>query len=75
MGSYKEKDVAQQFADKINAEDKALNAWVGLKIPGNDYYPVIVGNYVFLSEAKELKRRALATKSIKDAYFSTGERR
>jgi hypothetical protein len=75
VGSYKEKDAAQQFADKINAEDKALNAWVGLKLPGNDYYPVIVGDYAFLSEAKELKRRALATKSIKDAYFSTGQRR
>jgi hypothetical protein len=74
VGSCKEKDAAQQFADKINAEDKALNAWVGIKLPGNDFYPVIVGNYVFLSEAKELKRRALATKSIKDAYFSTGER-
>jgi hypothetical protein len=75
VGSYKDKDAAQQFADKINAEDRTLNAWVGLKLPGNDYHPVIVGDYVFLSDAKELKRRALATKSIKDAYFSTGQRR
>jgi hypothetical protein len=75
VGSFKDKDAAQQFADKINTEDKTLNAWVGLKLPGNDYYPVIVGDYVFLSEAKVLKRRALSTKSIKNAYFSIGQRR
>lgn len=75
VGSYKDKDTAQQFADKINADDKTLAAWVGVKLPGNDYYPVIVGDYTFLSEAKELKRRALAIKSVKGAYFSTGERR
>lgn len=74
-GSYKDKDAAQQFADRINAEDKTLNAWVGIKLPGNDYYPVIVGDHVFLTEAKALKDKALATKTIKDAYFSTGERR
>jgi hypothetical protein len=75
VGSYKDKDAAQQFADKINAEDRTLNAWVGLRLPENDYYPVIVGDYSSLSEAKELRRKALATKSIKNAYFSTGERR
>ncbi len=75
VGSYRDRDAAQQFADKINAEDRTLNAWVGLKVPPNDYYPVIVGDYSFLSEAKELRRKALATNSIKEAYFSTGARR
>jgi hypothetical protein len=75
VGSYKEKDAAKQFADKINAENKTLNAWVGLSLPQNDYYPVIVGDYSSLSEAKELRRKALATKPIKEAYFSTGVRR
>jgi len=75
VGSYKDKEAAQQFADKINAEDNTLNAWIGLKLPGNDYYPVIVGDSSLLSEAKELRKRALATKSITNAYFSTGERR
>jgi hypothetical protein len=75
VGSYKDRDAAHQFADKINAEDRTLNAWVGLKVPPNDYYPVIVGDYSSLSEAKELRRKALATKSIKEAYFSTGARR
>ncbi len=75
VGSYKDKEAAQQFAETINAEDSTLNAWIGLKTPGNDYYPVIVGDYSFLSEAKELKQKALATRSIKEAYFSTGVRR
>lgn len=75
VGSYKDKDAAQQFADNINAEDKTLNAWVGLRLSGNDFYPVIVGNEAFLSGAKELKRKALTSKLIRDAYFSTGERR
>ena len=75
VGSYKDKDAAQQFAEKINAEDSTLNAWIGLRTPGNDYYPVIVGDYSSLSEAKELKRKALAIKSIEEAYFSTGVRR
>jgi hypothetical protein len=75
VGSFKDKVAAQQFADKINGENKTLNAWVGLKVAPNDYYPVIVGDYSSLSEAKELRQKALATKSIKEAYFSTGVRR
>lgn len=75
VGSFKDKDAAQKFADKLNAEDKTLNAWVGLRLPGNDFYPVIVGDYAYLSEAKERRRQALGSKQIKDAYFSTGERR
>jgi hypothetical protein len=75
VGSYKDREAAQQFANKVNAEDKTLNAWIGLKIPPNDYYPVIVGDYSSLSEARELRRKALAIKFIKEAYFSTGARR
>lgn len=65
----------QRFAERINTEDATLNAWVGLKLPGNDYYPVIVGEQSLLSDAKALKERALATRTVKDAYLSTGERR
>lgn len=75
VGSYKERDAAQQFADRINTEAPALNAWIGLKLPGNDYYPVIVGDHALLSDARVLKERALATRAVKDAYLSTGERR
>lgn len=75
VGSYKDRNAAQQFADKINAEDATLNAWIGVKVPPNNYYPVIVGTYSYLSEAKELQKRALATQTIKDAYLSSGAQR
>jgi hypothetical protein len=75
VGSFKDRSKAQQFADKINAEDAMLNAWIGVKVPPNDYFPVIVGTYSYLSEAKELQKRALATQSIKDAYLSSGAQR
>jgi hypothetical protein len=75
VGSYKDRDAAQQFADKINTENNTLNAWVGVRVPPNEYYPVIVGNYMLFSEANALKDRALATESINDAYLSAGARR
>jgi hypothetical protein len=75
VGSYKEREAAQQFADKINVTDKTLSAWVGVKVSPNDYYPVIVGTYSYLSEAKELRRKALSSSLIKDAYLSSGAQR
>lgn len=75
VGSYADRNAAQQLADRINRDDASLNAWVGVKVPPNEYYPVIVGGYSTLSEARELQRRALASKAIKDAYLSTGAAR
>jgi hypothetical protein len=75
VGSHKDRSEAQRFADRVNSENKTLNAWVGLRIPPNQYYPVIVGGYSPLSEARELRQRALATKIIKDAYLSADARR
>jgi hypothetical protein len=75
VGSYKDRSQAEQFAGKINAEDPSLNAWIGAKVPPNDYWPVIVGTYSYLSEAKSLQQRALATQSITDAYLSSGAQR
>lgn len=75
VGSYKSKKDAQQFAKQINAEDATLEAWVGIRVAPNPYYPVIVGDYSFLSDAKALKTKALATESVKDAYLSPGAKR
>lgn len=38
-------------------------------------YPVIVGNYSDLNEARQLQQKALATNVVKDAYLSSGARR
>lgn len=75
VGSFKDRAQAQQFADKINAEDVTLNAWIGVKVPPNDYFPVIVGTYSYLSEAKALQTKAVATRTITDAYLSSGAQR
>jgi len=75
VGSFKDRPQAQRFADRINAENATLNAWIGVKVPPNDYYPVIVGTYSYLSEAQELQKRALATQAIADAYLSSGAQR
>ena len=60
---------AQDHADRINDEDKTLRAFVGIKMPGNPYYPVIVGGYVPRSEAEDLIAAALKLKSVR-AYGS-----
>lgn len=75
VGSYQKRGDAQRFADKVNSEDRSLNAWVGVRVPPNDFYPVIVGGYSTLSEAKALKEKALATDAVTQAYLSTGAKR
>mgnify|MGYP001812274040 FL=1 len=75
VGSYKDRHEALTFADKINQENPELNAWVGARIPPNEYYPVIVGSYNFLSDAEKLRQSALDTKTISEAYLSPGAMR
>lgn len=75
VGSFRERNDAQGLADRINKEDRTLNAFVGVKVPPNDYYPVIVGGYNYLSEARKLREKALRTKSVNDAYLSEGAKR
>lgn len=75
VGSYKDRDAAKQFANKINDENKELNAWIGMKVPPNEYYPVIIGGYNYLNEAKILKEKALQSDTINEAYLSSGAQR
>lgn len=70
VGSFEDRDEAQRFADKVNKENSRLNAWVAERRPGNKYFPVVVGEYNYLSKANDLKKEALGTKSIKNAYLS-----
>ena len=74
VGSFKKQDDARKFADEINRSDKNLGAWIGLKIPPNDFYPVIVGEYSYLGEARKIKKRALQNPLIKEAYLSKGSK-
>ncbi len=70
VGSFKDREKAEEKAREINNEIPDLNAFVGLQIPPNPFYPVIVGGSSPLSEAKELKIRALKLKSVKEVYLS-----
>lgn len=72
VGSYKKKQDARDFVDKINEEDGSLQAFVGIKVPPNEYYPVIVGEYSSLAEAQKLRDQALKTEAITDAFLSVG---
>lgn len=71
VGSFTDKRAAVEFCNAVNDENPTLNAWVGGRLPGSAYYPVVLGGHLSLSKAKELKQRALATNTIKDAYLSS----
>ena len=70
VGSYKDRDAAQRFADQLNKENSRLNAWVADRRPDNPHYPVVVGGYNFLTTANTIKDEALKMKSVKNAYLS-----
>lgn len=78
VGSYTDEKEAEKFANLINQKDKSLKAFVGLKIPPNKYYPVIVGGYsgyLPYSTAEQLRQKALELDIINDAYLSPGAKR
>ena len=72
VGSYKTREDALRFVERINRIDKELRAYVGPRVEPNDYYPVVVGDYEPLVKANKLKDRALKLPMIKSAYLSPG---
>jgi len=75
VGSHRELSAAEAQAEEINMEDASLEAWVGVKVPPNDFYPVIVGQYSEIKTARALEQRARRALAIDDAYLSVGARR
>jgi hypothetical protein len=75
VGSYKSEQEAQKLADKINTEDPSLNAFVGKKAPCNDYFAVVVSQYLELTDAKRVLARVSKLNSVDDAYLSPFEDR
>lgn len=55
VGSYRDKDEAAAKATSLNAQRPGLQAFVGKRQPNNDYYPVIIGEFVALPEARRLQ--------------------
>jgi hypothetical protein len=73
VGSFQDKKDAEAYAAQVNQEDPSLHAWVGQKIPPNTYYPVVVGKRQLLGKARELRARALKTRTIQQAYFTSSD--
>ena len=71
VGSHLDAAEAKAQAEAINAEAPDLGAFVGLQKPGNPYYPVIVGEYLPVTEATELLDEAKAVVVVEpDSYLS-----
>ena len=70
VGSFKNKTEAALRAEVINKSAPDLGAFVGQKMPNNDFYPVIVGGFVPVSEALRIKERVLKSNLAQDAFLS-----
>ena len=70
VGSFKKPDDGSALVNKIKAADPTLQAFVGQKMPCNEYYPVIVSDYVKASEAKKIQEQVLKLDFIPGAYLS-----
>lgn len=70
VGSKRDKSEAAALAEKINATSPDLSAFVGKRKPGNDFYPVIVGDFLDLRSARELQLRASRLTFIDPPYLS-----
>jgi hypothetical protein len=70
VGGYKNKAQADEKAAEVNLEDPTMKAFVGNRKPCNDYYPVVVGDYLTLADANRLLKKAKELKSADDVYLS-----
>lgn len=70
-GSFKERADAEALATRINQLKPDLKAFVGKKAPNNEYYPVMVGDFVPLTDATRLRDTAVQIPGAEQAYLST----
>jgi SPOR domain len=71
VGSFKDPAEAQAYANKVNAEDPSIGAFVGDRAPCNEYYPVVVGHSTSsLSAAKTIQIKAQKLELGTQAYIS-----
>lgn len=69
-GSHLTLTEAKLQVQRINEEAPYLRAFVGKKRPGNNYYPVIVGEFTKRSVAEETLAKAVGLNSVGKAYLS-----
>jgi SPOR domain len=70
VGGYKSKAEADAKAKEVNEEDPTVKAFVGKRKPCNDYYPVVVGDYLPQDEASKLLQKAKKLDSADNVYLS-----
>jgi hypothetical protein len=74
VGSYADREAAQKFAAQLNAQTQKSGtlppAWVAERKPNNPHYPVVLGDYTYLSKATAIKDEALKVKGVSAAYLS-----
>lgn len=75
VGSHKELDDAKAQVDAIRQKNPQIQPFVGVRKPGNDYYPVIVGGttaFLPLDKAMALKKLAESSPGVAPdgAYLS-----
>jgi hypothetical protein len=69
-GSFRDRAEAEDLARRINQQRPAMNAFVGKRAPNNEFYPVIVGNYVPLANATRLRDEISQVLGGEQAYLS-----
>jgi hypothetical protein len=70
VGSFKDKTQAAITASRLKTALPELNVYVGERQPTNDYFPVMVGDYLRYPDASALKDKAIELTGIKDTYLS-----
>ena len=74
VGSYKTTDEAAAKAASVKAANPTFNVYVGNRLPGNPYYPVVIGDDIGYSSAKALKDKLSVLPETSEAYISPGQR-
>jgi SPOR domain len=64
VGSFRDKTAAETLVSNINEQNPSMKAFVGKRMPNNEFYPVIVGDFVTLSEATRLRDAASQLSSL-----------
>ena len=72
VGSHLSREDAERQAQKINNDSQIISAFVGVKVPPNEYFPVIIGGYLQYSDAEKLKSEVLSLGIVQEAYLSSG---
>jgi hypothetical protein len=70
VGSHKNQAQAESQAAEINKQDPSMKAFVGKRAPCNEYYPVIVGDYLPRVDAEAIRKKAMKLNAVEDSYLS-----